>query len=403
MGKCFTKCFTKCSKNIITINDDTANALKNIHTKKEDSIILPQSKRMDFIKYQSNYYKDIQESYTIKEIISRSSFGTMKKASLKNSAGIKEYAIQSFLKSQVNIFENELETYFLKFNHPNVLKFYEVYEDDQYIHIVMDICTGGWLLENLTSRDYRYTEGEVIKIMYCLLNAINCLHKSNIPFRYLKLENIFFHTLEDLEIKIIPVSVINKNLNDSLQKTLEAYYMPPELINNHAYKLPCDIWRCGIILFILLSGNYPFNGENANEIYEQILRNNYNTNDSEWKNISNEAKDFIKLLLNPNNSGRITAEGALENQWFKVVNEYECKKINKKTIKNLKKHAISKKILTETMNLLMKTLGNDGIIQLNNIFKGLDKGNKGFINTILLEQGIISLGLNLEGNEIQSN
>ena len=55
------------------------------------------------------------------------------------------------------------------------------------------------------------------------------------------------------------------------------------------------------------------------------------------------------------------------------------------------------------MNLLMKTLGNDGIIQLNNIFKGLDKGNKGFINTILLEQGIISLGLNLEGNEIQSN
>ena len=249
----------------------------------------------------------------------RGHFGTVKRAESKDPHDTTGYAIKSIMKSmiemRIDLLERELEL-LVTVNHPNIIKFYEVYEDSQYIHLVMELCTGGELFDQLISKG-RYTEAEAAKIMYSLLNAVSHLHSLGIVHRDLKPENIMLSTSDDqAEIKIIDFGLAKKFLQEGTgQNTIlgSSYYVAPEVLNN-SYGLSCDIWSCGVILFMLLSGKAPFDGNSDMTIYDQIRKTNYSTSGPEWTKISEEAKGFVKLLLNPDHKNRITAKEALENE-----------------------------------------------------------------------------------------
>lgn len=86
---------------------------------------------------------------------------------------------------------------------------------------------------------------------------------------------------------------------------------------NKKYDEKCDIWSCGVILYILLCGFPPFNGETDKEIMEKVKKGVYNFDFDEWKNISTEAKNFIKKMLEYDPIKRYDAEQAISDPWIK--------------------------------------------------------------------------------------
>ena len=110
-----------------------------------------------------------------------------------------------------------------------------------------------------------------------------------------------------------------------------AYYVSPEILEGN-YNEKCDIWSAGVILYILLSGIPPFNGESDNEIYKKISKREFNFPDKEWKNISENAKDLIRKMLCDENK-RLNAKNVLEHPWLND-NENEVQKKEKSVLDN---------------------------------------------------------------------
>lgn len=336
----------------------------------------------------------------------RGHFGTVKRAFSKDKHDTKGYAIKSIPKNKIeyriDLLERELGL-LMTVDHPNIIKFYEVYEDPQYIHLVMELFTGGELFDQLIAKG-RYTEAEAAKIMHSLLSAVAHLHSLEIAHRDLKPENIMLSTPDaDSDIKIIDFGLAKKSIEEgSGENTVlgSSYYVAPEVLQNK-YGLSCDIWSCGVILFMLLSGKPPFDGTSDMTIYQQILKTKYSTSGPEWERVSEEAKEFVELLLNPDSKNRISAQATLEHPWLNKRGDHETQKVERKVMKRLKQYTHANKIVKETMSVLIKTMKQDEIKQLNNIFRDLDKDHTGFITAVELEQGLACAGINLEGEDLQ--
>ncbi len=121
------------------------------------------------------------------------------------------------------------------------------------------------------------------------------------------------------DIKVIDFGlsrVFNKDKKMN-QRLGTPYYVAPEVLKKK-YDEKCDIWSIGIILHILLCGSPPFVGRNDDQIFEQITQGHLTFAAQEWKTVSNEAKIFIKKLLQPNPDTRYTARQALDDQWIRI-------------------------------------------------------------------------------------
>lgn len=98
------------------------------------------------------------------------------------------------------------------------------------------------------------------------------------------------------------------------------YYVSPEVLEG-IYDKRCDLWAVGVIAYILLSGNPPFNGRNEVEVFNKIRCCDFNFPEKQWSYISEEAKDFISKLLHPQPDSRISAEQGLQHQWLKSASD----------------------------------------------------------------------------------
>jgi calcium-dependent protein kinase len=120
-----------------------------------------------------------------------------------------------------------------------------------------------------------------------------------------------------------------------------AYYIAPEVLKSD-YNEKCDLWSIGVILYILLSGKPPFDGNDDKEIVSSVRIGTYSLTGSEWKNISNDAKDLIKKMLTYDPSQRITAEAAINHPWIKKkVNEPVDLKNTTNALNNLRMFRVS--------------------------------------------------------------
>lgn len=156
--------------------------------------------------------------------------------------------------------------------------------------------------------------------------------------------------------------------------------MAPEVLNGN-YDEKWDIWSIGVIMFILLSGEPPFNGETDGEILSQVKKGKYNFSAPQWRNISESAKSLIKNLLSFKPEDRMRANEALDHEWFIRMS----KKIKKKdsvcltqTLKDLWSFRIEQKMQQAALTYMANHLiGEDELKMLNQAFKALDIDNNG--------------------------
>ena len=238
-----------------------------------------------------------------------------------------------------------------KIDHPNIVKIFEFFITKEYYYILMEYCEGGELYDLINSNDF--SELQTAYIMYQIFSAINYCHKIKIIHRDIKPENILIYKIENNlhRIKICDFGTSQIFHKGDIQDRIigSLYYIAPEVLQKN-YNFKCDLWSCGVVMYILLTGKVPFEGNNNKTVYKKILFNDYNK-----KNLvicSDNAIDLISKLLDKDPNKRINAEDVLNHKFFDTyktkenLNNISDEKINK-FLENLKKYK-SKTVLQET-------------------------------------------------------
>ena len=156
-------------------------------------------------------------------------------------------------------------------DHPNIVQLYETFEDQQYIYLPMEICEGGELFDKIIELG-RFSEQQASSLFLQMISAIAYLHSKEIVHRDLKPENFLFSRKGiDSKLKLIDFGLAKSISSDRKMttKTGTCYYVSPEILAG-PYTEKCDIWSLGVILFMMLSGYPPFDGDSDRDILESV-------------------------------------------------------------------------------------------------------------------------------------
>ncbi len=324
---------------------------------------------------------------------------------VQRKTDFKLYCCKEILKSKVADlynFHNEINI-LSKVDHPNIIRIYEIFEDSRYISIIMEYCTGGDLFQKineLAEKDKSFSEKEAVKIFKQLMSAVSYCHNQGICHRDLKPDNIIFLNKEpDSPIKIVDFGLskifgeikpimkgnkIEKNIMSLRVGT--AYYMAPEVIQGN-YDNKCDIWSCGVILYILLCGYPPFDGDNENDIIKAITKKKYSFPEEEWKSVSDDAKDLIKhMLCDPDK--RFNAQNVLNHPWIEKNAPNANNTLAKFNVQSLKDFGNFYKLTKYVLGFIASRVNDEEIEKLKKIFEELDVNKSGTLNIKEIKNGI---------------
>ena len=264
---------------------------------------------------------DIAKSYTFGKQLGKGNFSGVSLAVKKSNN--ETYAIKSINKSKILSIFNSVESeinLLRSLNHPNIVKLCEVYEDDLYVHLVLEYLAGGELF-HLSKKKVLYTEQEVLKIIKPVMEALRYLHSKNIVHRDIKPGNLMFCKPESTSTtKIIDfglATVVNPKVPERLRCGSPGY-IAPEVLNSLGYGSKADVFSMGIILYNLLSGAHPFYSRNPKEMLERNKKGDVTFMEPKWALISPAACNLLKLMLAKSPENRISADQALSHPWFQL-------------------------------------------------------------------------------------
>jgi len=210
-------------------------------------------------------------------------------------------------------------------DHPNCVAFYGSYESSRHIYIVMELVSGGQLLERIVKKDH-YSETEAAKVFVQVVSAIDYLHSKGVVHRDLKPENLLYKThAADSQIKICDFGLGRAVSMEEVQSGRSRFwsrcgspdYVAPEVLMRHGYGFECDVWSAGVILYIMLCGTPPFGHASIMIKFDRIKKGMYSFPESHWEGVSEEAKDMVSCMLMVDPTERQTCKQALEHPWLK--------------------------------------------------------------------------------------
>ena len=390
--------------------------------------------------------------------IGEGTFGTVKKVCLiKNPSIIRAMKIIS----KKNIIEGIEHSKLIdeikilkKLDHPNIMKIYECFVDDQNFYIISDFCDQGDLLGKLDKLG-KMNEFVVKFLMEQVFNAVAYLHSKNILHGDIKLENILLYTAttknvgkrftsinidineifelrRDLNKRSKTVNKRSKNyVNDMLNYEVKlidfgcskyfknkhkhqklsgiigtSIYCSPEVVDN-LYDELSDEWSCGVLMYILLSGEVPFQGETEEEIFKNIKKCNFNFNLKEFKEVSYNCKNLIRRLLEPNKKKRIKAIEALRHPFFTEFFNPIQDMTNNKDLTILKELLHYKKPISKFHEAMYAIICNNFINRdeerkLRDAFRHMDKKEKNSLSKEDLKEGFKEINIELSSDELDN-
>ena len=325
---------------------------------------------------------------------------------VKNKTTGIEYACKELPKKKLSDYEGLMRevNLMIKLDHPNIIKLYEVYENDKNIYLIMELCTGGELFDRIvenTENGVQFTEKQAANIFKQMMSAINYCHKNGIVHRDLKPENLLYLNKD----KNSPIKVIDFGMSKRFdskhfmsEKVGTAYYISPEVLNGK-YDEKCDIWSAGVILYIIICGYPCFNGDDDDEIFAAIQKGKINFPSPEWDSISNDAKELIKkMCCSPNK--RLTAEQVLNETWVKDNAPNAGKALLPMKIDGFKNYSNSNKLRKAVLTYIASRLSEEEIKKIKAIFETIDTDNDGKLSLEELKKAVsLTDGMKIESIE----
>lgn len=207
-------------------------------------------------------------------------------------------------------------------NHQNIVQIYDIFDSARETYVVMEYLAGGELLDLITESDH-LSEKNAKQVIREVLQAVQYLHARGIVHRDVKPENILcVNRAWPLRVKLTDfgLSKMVGSGEDGSERVMRsqcgtAYYLAPEIANNLAYAKPVDLWACGVVLYVMLAGKFPFFGDN-DEKFMRRLRAGVKFPDKEWSAISADAKALVRGLLDAKAESRLSATQALQHRWL---------------------------------------------------------------------------------------
>ncbi len=325
---------TPLPKNLLELRIQT----KDMIQKREDNVF--------------DHYKKISE-------LGSGAFGTVYKVQNIASDNLRAMKVISkeLIQSGVDAAEISNEIQILsRLDHPNIMRVYEFFEDKDNFYIITEYCDQGDLAGKM-DEEGKLSELLVKYFMNQVFIAISYLHSQDVFHGDIKRENILLESLDESINAKKTISSIesDKNINNELKNTKTisdktrnllkelstievklvdfgaakmfsphkrmsgiigtTYYCSPEVIDN-LYREECDEWACGVLMYILLTGYPPFDGDSEEEIFNKIKNDKPNLRVDELKNVSRNCKNLILQLLQKDPEERIKANDALQHPFF---------------------------------------------------------------------------------------
>ena len=268
------------------------------------------------------------ENYTFLKTIGEGTFGKVKLALHKLTQ--EKVAIKILEKKKINSKKDleriEKEIKYMKIlNHPNIVKIYEIIEDENNFYIVMEYVPGGELF-NYIVKNKRLTENEASFFYSQIIHIIQEIHKHKICHRDLKPENLLL--TQNKTIKIIDFGLSNEYIDYLMTPCGSPCYASPEVIKGMKYSgLGIDLWASGIILFSMLCGYLPFDDKNNDVLFKKILKCKIEFPKNNNVIISENAKDLILKILQLEPAKRITLDEILVHPFLVYGNKKYKEKI----------------------------------------------------------------------------
>ncbi|KAL6543435.1 Calcium-dependent protein kinase 18 [Orobanche hederae] len=362
--------------------------IKNIS--KKPTGVVPCGRRTDF-----GYDKDFDMRYTIGKLLGHGQFGYTYVAIDKSDGD--RVAVKRIEKNKmvlpIAVEDVKREVKILKAlaGHENVVHFYNSFEDDSYVYIVMELCEGGELLDRILSKkDSRYTEKDASIVVRQMLKVAAECHLHGFVHRDMKPENFLFKSPKDDS----PLKATDFGLSDFIRPGKKfqdivgsAYYVAPEVLKRKSGP-ESDVWSIGVITYILLCGRRPFWDKTEDGIFKEVLRNKPDFRRKPWPGISSAAKDFVKKLLMKDPRARLTAAQALSHPWVREGGEASEIPLDISVLSNMRQFVKYSRFKQFALRALASTLAEEELSNLRDQFDAIDVDKNGVISLEEMRQAL---------------
>ncbi|CAJ1393836.1 unnamed protein product [Effrenium voratum] len=345
---------------------------------------------------------NIRDHYTTEnKALGAGSYGTVCKCKHKKTGSVR--ALKTICKTAGGSSSKVLERFYCeiaimkRMDHPGIIKLYETFEDKRNLYLIMEMCSGGELFDRIVEAGH-FTETQAAIVMKQMISAIYYLHTNMICHRDLKPENFLFHTKEPIEnnlLKLIDFGLATPFKTGQALKTKSGtpYYVAPQVLAGHYNEL-CDIWSCGVIMYVLLCGYPPFLADADPQVLALVRRGHFTFPAEDWSQVSDDAKQLIRKLLAMKPQDRFTAEQALSHIWIKEKAPRSSKEpLNTTSVSNLKNFRATNRFKKMALQVIATQLSEDKIETLRKQFIALDENGDGRLSIKEISDGLKATGM----------
>ncbi|CAI0427072.1 unnamed protein product [Linum tenue] len=349
---------------------------------------------------------NIRDLYNLGRKLGQGQFGTTYLCT-EISSGI-EFACKSISKRKliaredVDDVRREIQIMHHLAGHKNIVTIKGAYEDPLYVHIVMELCSGGELFDRIIQRGH-YSERKAAELTKIIVGVVEACHSLGVMHRDLKPENfLLVNKDDDFSLKAIDfgLSVFFKPGQIFTDVVGSPYYVAPEVLLKH-YGPEADVWTAGVILYILLSGVPPFWAETQQGIFDAVLKGHIDFDSDPWPLISESAKDLIRRMLSSHPKERLTAHEVLCHPWICENGVAPDRALDAAVLTRLKQFSAMNKLKKMALRVIAESLSEEEIAGLKEMFKSMDTDNSGAITFDELKAGLRRYGSTMKDTEIR--
>ncbi|KAJ4925098.1 hypothetical protein JOQ06_017836, partial [Pogonophryne albipinna] len=306
-------------------------------------------------KYKDKFDPRVTARYDIKALIGRGSFSRVVR--VEHRATRQPFAIKMMEVEGPEgreVCASELAV-LQRVSHSHVIQLMEVFQFPQRVYMVLELATGGELLDRVVSKGH-FTERDATQALRMVLGGVAYLHNLGITHRDLKPENLlYYHPGADSRLLVTDFGLATfggagSEVSSGDHSGAETWslrttcgtpeYMAPEVLLSRPYSCAVDMWALGVIAYIVLSGSMPFEDDSRTRLYRSIVRGKYSFHGDPWPSVSNLAKDFIHRLLPLDPASRLSADQALRHPWVSTMAaSSSMKNLHRSISQNLRQRA----------------------------------------------------------------
>ncbi|CAL5374726.1 unnamed protein product [Camellia sinensis] len=285
---------------------------------------------------------------------------------------------------------------------PNIVRLRATYEDNEAVHLVMELCEGGELFDRIVARGH-YSERAAAGVARTIAEVVRMCHENGVMHRDLKPENFLFaNKKEHSPLKAIDfgLSVFFKPGERFSEIVGSPYYMAPEVLKRN-YGPEVDIWSAGVILYILLCGVPPFWAETEQGVALAILRGVIDFKREPWPQISDSAKSLVRQMLEQDPRKRLTAQQVLEHPWIQNAKKASNVPLGDIVRTRLKQFSVMNRFKKKALRVIAEHLSVEEVEVIRDMFALMDTDNDGKVTYEELRAGLKKVGSQLAEPEMK--